>query len=417
MSRAGARACLIGAAAGALAMTGCSRGDDAGASPTTRPAVAATTSTTTPASTVPVTTTPTSTVPATTAPPAVLADACRGMAVLSSELTAPYDATPGLHPIEFVAVDDQVPLGAATDLPRGWGYDGSQPAQLVACVGLERAEPAEICSGYADAASGLEWSVRTHSATYALTVRQAGLADVVATETIELPAPACPLVSAYTQGEPTEVPLYPELTAGVLEPFVKPHVTGGASVPELLAASPTVPASELTGADFHQVCRGTGQPSATGTEGSLDAPGVVLVRTASEWGPASVTLPAERTAPSPGDAQLVVCLDMTAAQSHQICGGYVDATSGVEHEVETFDVTYSVTVRDARTAETLIADELLAVGDACPTFVTFGPGSGPQPHYPEPEPVAVAALFAPAAPPASSVPATSLPAPDTSVSG
>ena len=38
--------------------------------------------------------------------------------------------------------------------------------------------------------------------------------------------------------------------------------TGGASPEELLAASPTVPAAELTTDDFHQVCRDTGQPSA-----------------------------------------------------------------------------------------------------------------------------------------------------------
>jgi hypothetical protein len=393
-------------------VAGCSRGDDT-ADPTAAPV--APTATAPPAPTVAATPAPPPTPPATTAavvtePPVTtapvteppdlsdLSPVCRDTGIAAA--TA-YTATPGLHPVVAIAADDVSRVDSATELPAGWGFDEFEPerAELVACVTQVTATPTRLCEGFVDDDSGTSWSVQMHTATYEITVRAIATAEVLTTATVDRSERDCPLISSYTEGDPNPVPQYPRVRASDLETIVKPFVTGGAAPEELVAASPTVPAAELTTDDFHQVCRDTGQTSAVEfIAGPGLHPAVLLTTDHSGFSQYTAMFPALPEGwegnTTPSAAQLVVCAVVTATTSNQICDGYT-GDDGTALQVETFDTTYDVSVRVARTAEVLHAEPLTTPGTECPMFMTFTQTAGPEPYYPEPDPVALETLLKP----------------------
>jgi hypothetical protein len=388
---------------------GCSRGDDS-ADPTVAPVDPAATAPTTPtaptarsapvATTAAVVTAPPVTTPPVTEPADLsdLSPVCRDTGIAAA--TA-YADTPGLHPVVAIAADDVSPVDSATELPAGWGRDEFEPerAELVACVTQVTATPTRMCDGFVDDDSGTSWSVQMHTATYEITVRSIATAEVLTTATIDRSERDCPLISSYTEGDPNPVPQFPRVRASDLEPIVKPFVTGGATPEELLAVSPTVPAAELTTDDFHQVCRDTGQPSAAEfVAGPGVHPAVLLTTDHSGFAQFTAMFPALPEGwegnTTPSAAQLVVCAVVTATTSNQICDGYT-GDDGTALQVEAFDTTYDVSVRVARTAEVLHTEALTTPGTECPMFMTFTQTAGPEPYYPEPDPVALETILKP----------------------
>lgn len=394
------RAAVLAALVACVAAGGCSR--DEATEPSPPPGSSASASPTPTADAIPPST------PAQPTAPGVAVSAAPGPAATcagsGSASAPPYTATPGIHPIAIVGIDAAAGLvPPATDLPTGWGRPvEAAEVELVACVRLAQSipaapgEPGRICSGYRDEATGLEWAVNLHTATYAVDVRSVADGAVVATGEVAVAAGRCPLVSSYTEGEPGEVARVPSLTAAGLEPLLKPIVTGGASPEELLAVTPVIAPERLATDDLHQVCRGAGQVSAAEyVAGPGIHPVLALGQTDAELGELSVALPEGWAAQAASDTQLVICAVLIEAVSNQICGGYRHSESGAELEVEAFDATYDVTVRVSRTAEVLAAEQVLVPGSECPTFTTFGPDAGPQPYFPEVEPSTLAAIAAP----------------------
>src|SRR5688500_4743035 len=92
------------------------------------------------------------------------AQVCRGT---GQPRAAEYTAGPGVHPILMMRSDDgtEYTTDSAT-LPDGWmaQWPELESTQLVACANRTSATPAELCEGYEDDDTGLEWDVQTHDA-------------------------------------------------------------------------------------------------------------------------------------------------------------------------------------------------------------------------------------------------------------
>ena len=142
---------------------------------------------------------------------------------------AEYVAGPGLHPVLVLRSGDGAEYyQAITTLPEGWNaqWPDLGRTELVVCARRTAATPVEVCEGYEDEDSGMAWTVQTHDVVYDYTLRVARTAEVLASETFEVPAGPCPMLSTYRQGDPQPQPYYPSVGDGEVELFVRPFVTG-----------------------------------------------------------------------------------------------------------------------------------------------------------------------------------------------
>ena len=142
---------------------------------------------------------------------------------------AEYVAGPGVHPILVMRSEDGAEYhGTFATLPEGWGvqWPDLERAELVACARQVSAKPVEVCEGYSDDDTGMEWTVQTHDVVYEYTVRVARTAEVLGSTTFEVPAGSCPMITSYTEGDAQPVPYYPSVGDGEVELFVRPFVTG-----------------------------------------------------------------------------------------------------------------------------------------------------------------------------------------------
>ena len=164
-----------------------------------------------------------------------------------------------------------------------------------------------------------------------------------------------------------------------------------ADTPAVTDASATadaeVSADEMFDTDYEQVCRDTGQPRAAEY---VAGPGVhpILVLTSddgTDFMGASPTLPEgwAATFPDLEQAQLVGCIVRTAATPVELCEGYEDDDTGAQWSVQTHDVTYEYTVRNARTAEVLGRSTFEVPAGQCPMFSMHSSDDpDPDPYYP-----------------------------------
>lgn len=150
------------------------------------------------------------------------APVCRGTG--QAKATA-YDQESELSPLVVLSGEDPEYSFSVAQLPDGWktAFETYEDTQLVACLDRVAAEAAELCEGYEDTDSGIEWSVQTHDTTWEVTLREATTAEVVGQQTFEAPATGCPMFSSYTEGDPDPVMDYNEPSAE-LEVFLKPFV-------------------------------------------------------------------------------------------------------------------------------------------------------------------------------------------------
>lgn len=148
---------------------------------------------------------------------------------------AEYVAGEGVHPVLVMRSDDGTEFHSGiVTLPTGWGavWPELESTQLVACARRVSATPVEVCEGYEDDDSGLEWTVQTYDVVYEYDVRVARTAEVLGSQTFEVPAGSCPMISSYTEGAPQPVPYHPMVRDGELELFVRPFVTGTGAAAE-----------------------------------------------------------------------------------------------------------------------------------------------------------------------------------------
>jgi hypothetical protein len=144
---------------------------------------------------------------------------------------AEYAAGSGVHPLLIMKSDNGADYHQRTvTLPEGWvaEWPDLERTELVACARQVSATPGEVCEGYKDEDSGLEWTVQTHAVVYEYTVRNARTAEVLGRQTFEVPAGSCPMFSSYSEGDPQPQPYYPNISDGELELLVRPFVTGSA---------------------------------------------------------------------------------------------------------------------------------------------------------------------------------------------
>ncbi len=156
------------------------------------------------------------------------------------ERAAEYSAGAGVHPLLALQSDDGADFtGQSVTLPDGWAavWPDLERTQLVSCTVRTSATPVRVCEGYEDDDTGLEWTVQTHDVSYDVTVRNARTAEVLGSQSFDIPAGDCPMFSSYSEGSPQPVPSYPYISDGEFELLVRPFVTGAGAAPAPAGAS------------------------------------------------------------------------------------------------------------------------------------------------------------------------------------
>lgn len=133
--------------------------------------------------------------------------ACRGVGIGAA---APYLPGDGINFI--VALEGEAPsygahFGALAD---GWEapWETIDQTELVVCMNRVETRAGELCTGYQDEESGIEWEVQTFGARYDVSLVEAQTAATVATAQFDAPADDCPFFSSYFEGDPNPKPDY-----------------------------------------------------------------------------------------------------------------------------------------------------------------------------------------------------------------
>ncbi|MEZ5377329.1 MAG: hypothetical protein R2733_12560 [Acidimicrobiales bacterium] len=158
---------------------------------------------------------------------------------------------------------------------------------------------------------------------------------------------------------------------------------GGSS--EATTTTEAGPSPIYTESEFDQVCRGTGLEAAAGLSAETGVhPLVILEGEDPEYSYSSVTLPDgwEVEIGNYEATEMVACLNRVSATPVELCEGYEDSDSGISWSVQTFDATYELTLRDAKTAEVIATESFEGPSDGCPMFSIFSEGDpDPAPEY------------------------------------
>lgn len=148
---------------------------------------------------------------------------------------------------------------------------------------------------------------------------------------------------------------------------------------------------QLFDSEFAQVCRGSaGQPAAAAyVEGAGLHPFLVMKSDDGTDFSGSVvgTFPDgwKVSWPDLADAQLVVCAVRVSATPAQLCEGYEDDDSSSKWSVQTHDVVYEYTVRNAQKGDVLGTQTFEVPTERCPMFSSYRQGDPtPVPYYPLP---------------------------------
>ncbi len=150
---------------------------------------------------------------------------CRGT---GAEFATPYDpAVAGVHPtlmLQGADVDDLVESTAGLNPEWTVMFDATADAyaevELVVCSVRTAAVLTQTCTGYQDEGVDTGNTVDLYAATYAVTVRVARTAEVLAETTVDTPGDECPMFVMFTEGE-SSTEWYDEDGQAVID-FVKP---------------------------------------------------------------------------------------------------------------------------------------------------------------------------------------------------
>jgi hypothetical protein len=132
--------------------------------------------------------------------PADFEQVCGGGTVSGA---APYDESPGLHPVlAFEGEDPEYEYSSLT-LPEGWQSESVSVAdtQLVACLDRIKEERVLVCEDYESDDFPEPFDVEVYSATWDVTLYEANTGEEVASGKISATEKECPFIVFYDEGE------------------------------------------------------------------------------------------------------------------------------------------------------------------------------------------------------------------------
>lgn len=153
---------------------------------------------------------------------------CEGATV--SAATA-YDKAAATHKALYFATYEESLLDQSSRLPADWTVtfaatgNALQAVDLVACAVRTGDKLERTCTGYQEDGVDTGNEVRWHTATYAVSVREATTGTELTTKTIEATDKDCPSFATFDEGEDS-VDRYAEIPdnqiVALLKPFVQP---------------------------------------------------------------------------------------------------------------------------------------------------------------------------------------------------
>lgn len=152
---------------------------------------------------------------------------CSGASV--SAATA-YDRRATAHKALYFATYKDDFMDRSSSLPDDWtvrfspNSDAFRAIDLVVCARRTAARQVKICDEYQNDGRATQNSVRWHSATYELSVREARTGRELAKTTVEATDSNCPMFMSFASDSET-VDGYAWLSDSAVADFLRPHVT------------------------------------------------------------------------------------------------------------------------------------------------------------------------------------------------
>jgi hypothetical protein len=152
---------------------------------------------------------------------------CSGASV--SAATA-YDPRATAHKALYFATYRDDFMDKSSSLPRDWTVtfsaesDALRAIDLVVCARRTAAREVKICNEYQNNGRPTQNSVRWHTATYELSVREARSGRQLAQTTVEATDSDCPMFMSF-QSDSETVDGYATLSDAAVADFLRPHIT------------------------------------------------------------------------------------------------------------------------------------------------------------------------------------------------
>jgi hypothetical protein len=152
---------------------------------------------------------------------------CSGASV--SAATA-YDPRASAHKALYFATYKDDFTDRSSSLPDDWtvrfspNSDAFRAVDLVVCARRTAARQVKVCDEYQNDGRATQNSVRWHSATYELSVREARTGRKLAETTVEATDSNCPMFMSFSSESET-VDGYASLSDSAVADFLRPHVT------------------------------------------------------------------------------------------------------------------------------------------------------------------------------------------------
>ena len=152
---------------------------------------------------------------------------CSGASV--STATA-YDPAGKAHKALYFATYEDDLTDRSSDLPGDWtvlfspDHDALRAIDLVVCARRTAAQEVKVCDGYKDDDKPTQNTVRWHTATYELSVREARTGKELATTTVEATDADCPMFWTFDDESDSDEG-YASLSDSAVADFLKPHIT------------------------------------------------------------------------------------------------------------------------------------------------------------------------------------------------
>lgn len=151
---------------------------------------------------------------------------CSGASV--STATA-YAAGAASHKALYFATYEDDFTDRSSSLPPDWTVlfspdsDALRAIDLVVCARRTAQRQVKICDGYENDGSATKNTVRWHTATYELSVREAATGKELAQTTVEATDSDCPMFMSF-DGDSDTVDAYASVSDSAVADFLRPHI-------------------------------------------------------------------------------------------------------------------------------------------------------------------------------------------------
>lgn len=151
---------------------------------------------------------------------------CSGATVSSA---TPYDPAAASHKALYFATYTDDLLDQSSTLPGDWTVQWSPDGNtltaidLVVCARRSAAQQVKVCDGYEDDGRETANTVRWHTATYEVSVREATSGNILGETTMEATGTNCPMFMSFDSDSDT-VDGYASLSDSAVADFVRPFI-------------------------------------------------------------------------------------------------------------------------------------------------------------------------------------------------